>query len=125
MSNLTKQTKRTETYKRIAMVVLFLGALLIFTTVAFEITAYAAKDPLEAVKSLQTYFAKFIEAIGIIAVLVGVLILGTSLMSHDAQQRITGIIVIAAGALIAGATFVVEVFVGTIMPVTFIPFISG
>lgn len=110
-SVLTINKKKEKTIKTIFKILLFIGTLATIVLLVSNITALAAVDPVTAINNLKDYMASIFEAIGVIAVLFGVLILVLGLMSHDPTQRLTGIIAIAAGILLAGATAVVNYIV--------------
>lgn len=103
--------KKDVIAKAIFKALLFMSTLCVCLFV-FSNVAFAAIDPVDAVNNMNDYFALFIQAIGGMAILVGVLLLGIGMFTHDPSQKITGGIAIAAGALVAGATFVVQAVIG-------------
>lgn len=105
MSVLTKKLKKQQIQKNAIKGFIFFASLLAFLFMVHMVT-YAAVDPLESTNKLKTYLGKLVEGVGIIVVIVGIVVLGSALISHDPSQKITGILVIVAGILIAGATAV-------------------
>lgn len=90
------------------MFLITLAVLLLF----FSRIAFAAIDPVEAVNNMNDYIAMFFQALGVMAMLVGVFLLALGFFSHDPSQKITGGVALGAGALLAGITFVIDAVVG-------------
>lgn len=115
MSNLTIKKsnpiiKRKENERRRRLIQLFLFTSVLLTTFfVIHTVAFAATiDPVVGINNLKSVFISIVEAIGVIVLIIGVLFLGSSFASHDPTQRITGLTVMAAGLIIAGASFIVD-----------------
>lgn len=115
MSNLTIKKsnpiikrKQKERRKRFIQLFLFTSVLLTTFFVIHTVTFAASIDPVVGINNLKSVFISIVEAIGIIVLIIGVLFLGSSFASHDPTQRITGLTVMAAGVIIAGASFIVD-----------------
>lgn len=55
---------------------------------------------LEMFSQLKEFMESLCEIIGVVACLFGIISLGMSLSSHDTQQRLTGWLSLAGGAII-------------------------
>lgn len=64
-------------------------------------TPVLADDPLAAISNLSTFIFSAIKAIGMILLGFGIVQIGLSLKSHDAQQRANGFLTFFGGIVIA------------------------
>lgn len=107
MSSLVVKAKNEQFKKILLKAFAFLATLLVCIFMV-SLVANAAVDPINSINDFKTIIGQVVESIGVIAAIVGVLIFGTGFMSHDASQKVNGVTVVAAGLLVAGATFVID-----------------
>ena len=94
IKNYLKKTKLTLTI--IAVL------LTLFSTPVF------AADPLASINSLSDFIFSAIKAIGLILLGFGIVQIGLSLKSHDAQQRANGFLTFFGGIVIAFAKDILD-----------------
>jgi len=78
------------------------GVILAFATPVF------ADDPLSAISGLSDFIFSAIKAIGMILLGFGIVQIGLSLKSHDAQQRANGFLTFFGGIVIAFAKDILD-----------------
>ena len=78
------------------------GVMLAFATPVF------ADDPLSAISGLSDFIFSAIKAIGMILLGFGIVQIGLSLKSHDAQQRANGFLTFFGGIVIAFAKDILD-----------------
>ncbi|MFQ7292419.1 MAG: glutamyl-tRNA amidotransferase [Monoglobales bacterium] len=71
-------------------------------------TPVLADDPLEAINGLSDFIFSAIKAIGMILLGFGIVQIGLSLKSHDAQQRANGFLTFFGGIVIAFAKDILD-----------------
>lgn len=71
-------------------------------------TASAAGDPLASIDALSDFIFSAIKAIGMILLGFGIVQIGLSLKSHDAQQRANGFLTFFGGIVIAFAKDILD-----------------
>lgn len=82
---------------------------LIYALALVQLVTFAADfDPVQGINNLRDIIASIFQAIGVIVAIIGVVVFGTSIPSHDATQRTTGLLVIAGGIIMAGATAIIN-----------------
>ena len=95
--------KKTEKILRLTKYALALTAVMLsFATPVF------ADDPLEAINGLSDFIFSAIKAIGMILLGFGIVQIGLSLKSHDAQQRANGFLTFFGGIVIAFAKDILD-----------------
>jgi hypothetical protein len=77
----------------------------------FNITAFAAGDPLTVINNLSTFIFGLIRAIGLIILGFGIVQVGLSLKSHDPSQRANGFLTLAGGVIITFAKEILDLIV--------------
>ena len=77
----------------------------------FNITAFAAGDPLSVINNLSTFIFGLIRAIGLIILGFGIVQVGLSLKSHDPSQRANGFLTLAGGVIITFAKEILDLIV--------------
>ena len=77
----------------------------------FNITAFAAGDPLSVINNLSTFIFGLIRAIGLIILGFGIVQVGLSLKSHDPSQRANGFMTLAGGVVITFAKEILDLIV--------------
>lgn len=102
-SNLSETIEQTKHRLRITKFVLVIATLVL----SFATPALAA-DPLSAINSLSDFIFSAIKAIGMILLGFGVVQIGLSLKSHDAQQRANGFLTFFGGVIIAFAKDILD-----------------
>lgn len=78
----------------------------------FNITAFAAGDPLSVINNLSTFIFGLIRAIGLIILGFGIVQVGLSLKSHDPSQRANGLLTLAGGVVITFAKEILNLITG-------------
>lgn len=107
-STLTIKKNNDAIIKGLIKAFLFLSTFFVIWMLVTN-SAYAASlDPFAAIDNLKTSIATIVEAIGVIAIIIGLLVLGSSLLTHDPAQKITGITAVVVGILLAGVTAIVD-----------------
>ena len=71
-------------------------------------TPVLADDPLAAINNMSTFIFSAIKAIGLILLGFGIVQIGLSLKSHDAQQRANGFLTFFGGVIIAFAKDILD-----------------
>lgn len=82
-----------------------IALLLSFATPVF------ADDPLAAINGLSDFIFSAIKAIGMILLGFGIVQIGLSLKSHDAQQRANGFLTFFGGIVIAFAKDILDMII--------------
>ena len=82
-----------------------IALLLSFATPVF------ADDPLAAINGLSDFIFSAIKAIGMILLGFGIVQIGLSLKSHDAQQRANGFLTFFGGVIIAFAKDILDMII--------------
>lgn len=95
--------KKTEKILRLTKYALALTAIML----SFA-TPVLADDPLEAINGLSDFIFSAIKAIGMILLGFGIVQIGLSLKSHDAQQRANGFLTFFGGIVIAFAKDILD-----------------
>ena len=95
--------KKTEKILRLTKYALALTAVML----SFA-TPVLADDPLEAINGLSDFIFYAIKAIGMILLGFGIVQIGLSLKSHDAQQRANGFLTFFGGIVIAFAKDILD-----------------
>jgi hypothetical protein len=85
-----------------------LMAVIILTSYTVPVSA---ADPLTAINTLSTFIFSAIKAIGMILLGFGIVQIGLSLKSHDAQQRANGFLTFFGGVIIAFAKDILDTLV--------------
>lgn len=75
-------------------------------------TVFSANEPLEVINNLSTFMFSIIRSVGMILSGWGIVQIGTSLKSHDATQRASGIWCLVGGVLIMFAKEVLNMITG-------------
>ena len=98
--------KKTEKILRLTKYALVLTAIML----SFA-TPVLADDPLEAINGLSDFIFSAIKAIGMILLGFGIVQIGLSLKSHDAQQRANGFLTFFCGIVIAFAKDIFDLII--------------
>ncbi len=98
--------KKTEKILRLTKYALVLTAIML----SFA-TPVLADDPLEAINGLSDFIFSAIKAIGMILLGFGIVQIGLSLKSHDAQQRANGFLTFFGGIVIAFAKDILDLII--------------
>ena len=98
--------KKTEKILRLTKYALALTAVML----SFA-TPVLADDPLEAINGLSDFIFSAIKAIGMILLGFGIVQIGLSLKSHDAQQRANGFLTFFGGIVIAFAKDILDLII--------------
>lgn len=114
-TNESKTTSVTATGKiskvkkglRVTKTALLIAAL-VMTTFAPSVFA---DDPLTAINGLSSFIFSAIKAIGMILLGFGIVQIGLSLKSHDAQQRANGFLTFFGGIVIAFAKDILDLII--------------
>lgn len=115
MRTIQKRTKRvlsiegirkTKNVLRLSKYVLALTAIML----SFA-TPVLADDPLAAISGLSDFIFSAIKAIGMILLGFGIVQIGLSLKSHDAQQRANGFLTFFGGIVIAFAKDILDMII--------------
>lgn len=108
MSKLMINKRKETLYNNILKLFAFTATLAVMLFIV-QLCAFADEfDPVQGINNLKNILASIFEAIGVIVAIIGVVVFGTSIPSHDATQRTTGLLVIAGGIVIAGATAIIN-----------------
>ena len=91
---------------RIMQCLLMITALMMSFT-----TPVLADDPLAAINGLSDFIFSAIKAIGMILLGFGIVQIGLSLKSHDAQQRANGFLTFFGGIVIAFAKDILDMII--------------
>ena len=107
---LIKNNKTTR--KKIVRIMRGLNILKLMLMVTLAILSIAspvlADDPLTAINNMSTFIFSAIKAIGLILLGFGIVQIGLSLKSHDAQQRANGFLTFFGGIIIAFAKDILD-----------------
>ena len=98
-----ENVKKTKNVLRLTQYVLALTAIML----SFA-TPVLADDPLAAINGLSDFIFSAIKAIGMILLGFGIVQIGLSLKSHDAQQRANGFLTFFGGVIIAFAKDILD-----------------
>ena len=98
-------SKVTRTKTKLGFVEYALMTALLMLSFA---TPVLADDPLAAISNLSTFIFSAIKAIGMILLGFGIVQIGLSLKSHDAQQRANGFLTFFGGIVIAFAKDILD-----------------
>lgn len=102
-SDTLSKVTRTKTKLRFVKYALMTALLMLsFATPVF------ADDPLAAINNLSTFIFSAIKAIGMILLGFGIVQIGLSFKSHDAQQRANGFLTFFGGIVIAFAKDILD-----------------
>ena len=86
--------------------------LLMITVLMMSFTTpVLADDPLAAINGLSDFIFSAIKAIGMILLGFGIVQIGLSLKSHDAQQRANGFLTFFGGIIIAFAKDILDMII--------------
>ena len=96
--------ERTKNVLRITKYALTMSAVLLTSFAA----PVLADDPLAAISGLSDFIFSAIKAIGMILLGFGIVQIGLSLKSHDAQQRANGFLTFFGGIVIAFAKDILD-----------------
>ena len=93
--------------------VLSISKLILITALAVLsiATPVLADDPLTAINNMSTFIFSAIKAIGLILLGFGIVQIGLSLKSHDAQQRANGFLTFFGGIIIAFAKDILDLII--------------
>ncbi len=95
--------RKTKNVLRLSKYVLALTAIMMSLA-----TPVLADDPLAAISGLSDFIFSAIKAIGMILLGFGIVQIGLSLKSHDAQQRANGFLTFFGGIVIAFAKDILD-----------------
>ena len=98
-----ENVKKTKNVLRLTKYALSLTAIML----SFA-TPVLADDPLAAISGLSDFIFSAIKAIGMILLGFGIVQIGLSLKSHDAQQRANGFLTFFGGIVIAFAKDILD-----------------
>lgn len=99
----SENVKKTKNVLRLTKYALSLTAIML----SFA-TPVLADDPLAAISGLSDFIFSAIKAIGMILLGFGIVQIGLSLKSHDAQQRANGFLTFFGGIVIAFAKDILD-----------------
>lgn len=100
---LAENVKKTKNVLRLTKYALELTVIML----SFA-TPVLADDPLAAISGLSDFIFSAIKAIGMILLGFGIVQIGLSLKSHDAQQRANGFLTFFGGIVIAFAKDILD-----------------
>ena len=103
-SNAVARVAKVKKGLRITRTALIIASLAMTT---FAPSVFA-DDPLAAINGLSTFIFSAIKAIGMILLGFGIVQIGLSLKSHDAQQRANGFLTFFGGIVIAFAKDILD-----------------
>ena len=113
IKKLMKNTKKTQ--KKIVRMKkgLSIAKFMLMVTLAIMsmATPVLADDPLAAINNMSTFIFSAIKAIGLILLGFGIVQIGLSLKSHDAQQRANGFLTFFGGIIIAFAKDILDLII--------------
>lgn len=98
--------RKTKNVLRLSKYVLALTAIMMSLA-----TPVLADDPLAAISGLSDFIFSAIKAIGMILLGFGIVQIGLSLKSHDAQQRANGFLTFFGGIVIAFAKDILDMII--------------
>ena len=105
-TEITEKLKKAKHSLRITK----LALMAVMLALSFATPVFAA-DPLTAINTLSTFIFSAIKAIGMILLGFGIVQIGLSLKSHDAQQRANGFLTFFGGVIIAFAKDILDTLV--------------
>ena len=85
--------------------------LMVMLAIMSMATPVLADDPLAAINNMSTFIFSAIKAIGLILLGFGIVQIGLSLKSHDAQQRANGFLTFFGGIIIAFAKDILDLII--------------
>ena len=106
--SIKNKIKTSKILKRLAIIVGYVVVL----NVAQVSTVFGADEPLTVINNFSNLMFSIIRAVGMILAGWGVVQIGTSLKSHDATQRASGIWCLVGGILIMLAKEVLNIITG-------------
>jgi hypothetical protein len=99
--NLLKQLTQRLKASPNARKTLYAGSTAVYAFSAFYGFAFAADESPEVIMgNLVNTILNIIRYVGVLAVIFGIVQLGISFSSHDASQRVTGILCVVGGLLV-------------------------
>jgi len=81
---------------------------LITLLVMIPATTFAAPDVVETLNKTQTIIFTIVRSIGVMVTVFGFVYFGIGWFSHDPTQRITGLMCIVGGLIIAGSELILK-----------------
>ncbi len=102
--NKGKKIKRSDTNKLIKTMLI----TVILVTILMATTIVAFADAKDAVGTLADEIFGIVKVVGVVVGLFGIITLGMSISSHDATQRVGGLMLLAGGALVFFAQDLLE-----------------
>lgn len=103
------QEQWSKTYGKKAMM---MYQVFVLAMTLFDMTAFAAGDPVTVINNLSTFIFSVIRAIGLILLGFGIVQVGLSLKSHDPSQRANGFLTLAGGVIITFTKEILDLIVG-------------
>ena len=100
--------KTSKIFKRLAIIV----GYIVILNIAQVSKVFGADEPLAVINNFSNLMFSIIRAVGMILAGWGVVQIGTSLKSHDATQRASGIWCLVGGILIMLAKEVLNIITG-------------
>ena len=110
-STLTIKKNNEAIIKGLIKALIFFSTLFIICFFIANNVYAATFDPIAGINKLKLSIATIIEAIGVIAIFIGVLVFGSSLLTHDPAQKITGVTAVVVGIILAGVTAIVDTII--------------
>lgn len=110
---MNKIKNNNKTNSKFSKITALITAVIVFISTNLIVYAADTTDPVKAVDNFGTNLGKLISACGGIALLIGVVIVALGIASHDPSQKMTGGVVVGAGALLAFAPAAVNWFTTT------------
>lgn len=109
MKNTQKTQKKIVRMKKGLSIAKFI--LMVTLAIMSIATPVLADDPLAAINNMSTFIFSAIKAIGLILLGFGIVQIGLSLKSHDAQQRANGFLTFFGGIIIAFAKDILDLII--------------
>ena len=109
MKNTNKTQKKIVRMKKGLSIAKFI--LMVTLAIMSMATPVLADDPLAAINNMSTFIFSAIKAIGLILLGFGIVQIGLSLKSHDAQQRANGFLTFFGGIIIAFAKDILDLII--------------
>ena len=106
MKNTKKTQKKIVRMKKGLSIAKFM--LMVMLAIMSMATPVLADVPLAAINNMSTFIFSAIKAIGLILLGFGIVQIGLSLKSHDAQQRANGFLTFFGGIIIAFAKDILD-----------------
>lgn len=104
--------KRKEKMNKILKRLAFIGGYVFVLNIVQVSKVFGADEPLAVINNFSNLMFSIIRAVGMILAGWGVVQIGTSLKSHDATQRASGIWCLVGGILIMLAKEVLNIITG-------------